>query len=73
MPRSRSVRAAGHVVRLALFALLLTGALRFFLGTVDARGWSPAALFALLLLTGAASLTWRSALDLRRALRRLRA
>jgi hypothetical protein len=72
MPRSRTVRAAGNALRFLLFVLATFAALRFLAGSVTSQGWGPAALFGLLLVTGAISLSWRSARDLRRSLLRLK-
>jgi hypothetical protein len=70
MPMSRSVRTAGHAVLFLLFILASYAALRFLLDAVATDGWGPAALFGLLLLSGALSLTWRAATRLRRRLAR---
>lgn len=72
MARKRSIRVVGHAVRLALFVLAVVYAGRFLVGTLDSRGWSPAAFFGLLLVAGALSLVWRGTLDLRKALHRMR-
>ena len=71
--RARSARLIKHVVKLALFVAIGALAVRFFSETVLVEGWTPRAFFALLLLTGAVSLVWRSALDVARAARRLKA
>ena len=70
--RSRSVRFAGQLVRLTIFALVGLAALRFFSDALFTEGWAPRTFFALLLLTGALSLVWRATLDFARAARRLR-
>lgn len=72
MLRSRSVRAIGQGVLLALFLAFSYAAVRFLLDTLGSRGWGPGALFALLLVAGALSLVWRATLDFRKAVRRLR-
>ena len=71
--RSRSRRLLKHALKLTLFGAAGVLALRFFYETLFAEGWTPRAFFALLLLTGALSLVWRSALDVARAARRGRA
>lgn len=73
MRHSRSMRILGHAVRVALFVLATVAAIRFLLDSVGVRGWDPKAFFALLLVTGALALLWRSALDLRKAVRRRKA
>jgi hypothetical protein len=72
MRHSRILRLAGHAVLLVLFVLATYGAVRFFLGTVTARGFDPGALFGLLLVLGTISLVWRSVGNVRRAYRRYR-
>lgn len=69
---SRSLRLAGHVVRVTLFVLVGIMAVRFFTDALSSDGWAPRTFFALLLLTGAVSLVWRSALDLVKVARRRR-
>jgi hypothetical protein len=71
MFHKRHRRVAGHIALLALFVIAGVAALRFFFGTVGTIGWSPAAVFALLLVAGVIALVWRSVIDLRRAVRRL--
>ena len=70
--RSRTRRVVGHSVRLALFLAIGVLAVRYFLDSLSAGGWTPRAMFAFLLVTGAASLVWRAALDLRKARSRRR-
>ena len=72
MYRARTIRVAGNALRLALFVAAIYAAGRFFVDAVRTQGMSPGAVFGLLLVTGAIGLTWRSALDLRRSIRRLR-
>jgi hypothetical protein len=72
MPRSRTVRAAGHTLRFLLFLVATFAALRFLAGSITTQGGGPAALFALLLVAGAASLTWRAYRDVRRSFHRIR-
>ena len=69
---SRPLRLFGHVVRLTLFILVGVMAARFFSEALSTDGWAPRTFFALLLLTGAMSLVWRSALDLVKVARRRR-
>lgn len=71
MARRRPARIAGHGLRLALFTVALVAAGNFLLDAVSRRA-SPAALFGLLLVAGALSLTWRATQDLRKELRRTR-
>ncbi|MQA92699.1 MAG: hypothetical protein GEU90_21160 [Gemmatimonas sp.] len=71
MLHKRHRRVVGHVVLLALFLLVGLAVLRFLLGILDTIGWSPDAVFALLLFAGVVALVWRSVIDLRRAVRRL--
>ena len=68
----RSVRLTGHLLLLALLALAAIAAVRFFWGSLDAEGWSPRTLFALLVLTGALALVWREALSAAKLARKLR-
>lgn len=72
MIRKRTLRVVGHGIRLALFLLATVATVRFFLRTLETRGWSPGAFFGLLLVTGAVSLVWRGTLDLRKAIHRYR-
>jgi hypothetical protein len=72
MARPRLMRFVGPGVRFAVVLLAGLLAARFFFSTVMQRGFDPAAVFALLVLTAAAALLWRAALDVRKALRRLR-
>ena len=61
-----------NVLKLTLFAVVGALAVRFFSETLLTEGWTPRTFFALLLLTGAVSLLWRSALDVAKAARRTR-
>lgn len=72
MAHSRNVRLVVSILKLALFLVAAGAAARFLLGTLQTRGFSPAALFGLLLLTGALALVWRAGLDLRKAIHRYR-
>ena len=72
MIRRPVLRAIGHAVRLALFLLATVATVRFFLRTLETRGWSPGALFGLLLVLGTVSLVWRGAVGLRKAIHRVR-
>ena len=65
--RSRKMRLVGHSIRLALFLLAGVMAVRYFLDALETGGWTPRAMFAFLLVTGAVSLIWRATLDLRKA------
>ena len=71
--RARSARLFKHLVKLVIFVAAGALAVRYFAGSLLVEGWTPRTFFALLLLTGAVSLVWRSALDVARAARRLRA
>lgn len=68
----RSVRLAGHVLRLTLFVLVLLVTTRYLVDSVGAYGAGPRTFFAVLLVMAAVSLVWRSFLDTRRIARRLR-
>jgi hypothetical protein len=70
--RARSAHLFKHMVKLALFVAAGAMAVRYFVGTLLAEGWTPQAFFALLVLTGAVSLVWRSALDVAKVARRLK-
>lgn len=70
MPRKRTLRAAGHAVRLLLFLVAAYAAGRFLMGALRTDGWGPGALFGLLLVAGALSLVWRAGVDLRRQVQR---
>jgi hypothetical protein len=71
MLHKRHFRVIFHVVLIALFLIAGLASIRFLLAILDTVGWSPAAFFAILLLAGVVGLLWRSAVDLRRAVRRL--
>ena len=70
--RARSAHLFKHMVKLALFLAVGAVAVRYFVETLLVEGWTPHTFFALLLLTGALSLVWRSALDVAKVGRRLR-
>jgi hypothetical protein len=73
MARSRVRRIVGPGIRFLVVLLALLLATRFLFGTVTARGMGPETVFALLVLATAAALLWRASLNMRKALRRLRA
>jgi hypothetical protein len=73
MSRSRVRRIVGPGIRFAVVLVAGILALRFLFGTVTAEGMGPATVFALLVLAMVAALVWRASLDMRKALRRLRA
>lgn len=70
--RTRTRKLLGHSVRLALFVLAGVAALRYFLDSLGAGGWTPRTTFGFLILTGAVSLVWRATLDLQKARHRPR-
>ena len=70
--RARSAHLFKHMVKLAVFVMAGAVALRYFVGTLLVEGWTPQTFFALLVLTGAVSLVWRSALDVAKVARRLK-
>ncbi len=72
MPRRRVIRVVTRSILLALFIVLAMFAARYLVATVSEQGWRPAAVFGLLLLIGAIGIVWRSALDLRAAIRKMR-
>jgi hypothetical protein len=65
-------RLLKNVLKLTLFVLFGVFAVRYFSGALLTEGWTPHTFFALLVLTGAVSLVWRSALDVAKAVRRSR-
>jgi hypothetical protein len=73
MARTRVRRIAGPAARFALVVLAAFWAARFLFGTIASDGLGPPAVFALLIAAMAAALLWRATLDVRRAVRRLRA
>ena len=73
MRARRSAKLFRHMVKLTLFAAAGAVAVRFFAGSLLVEGWTPRTFFALLLLTGAVSLVWRSALDVAKVARRMKA
>jgi len=71
MLHKRHFRVLVHAALIALFLYAGVAALRFLLSTLNTVGWSPGAFLGLLLLAGVIALIWRTAVDLRRAVRRL--
>jgi hypothetical protein len=73
MARVRIRRVVAPAVWFAVVLVVGLWAVRFLFGTVAAQGMGPAAVFGLLVLATAVALLWRATLNMRRAVRRLRA